>query len=264
MWNRCLWSVTSQNLRDLFLLPYLQQTEFWACKHITKILLFFFYNAFFMFTHAAVWVSFYYYIFSSFTFQMLSQRSLCPHPQASTLLPNPPTPASWPWHSPVLGNIKFARATGLFFQWWPTRPSSATYAARDTSFGVLVSSYCVSIYRVADPFSSLGTFSCSSIEGPVFHPIDDCEHPLLYLPCTGLASQETALSGSFQQNQLIMRWISGWGSLWMVHPFVSAPNFVSVTPSMGIVFPILRRSEVVILWLFFLSFMCFANCIWVF
>ena len=31
-----------------------------------------------------------------------------------------------------------------------------------------------------------------------------------------------------------MGWIPGWGSLWMVHPFVSAPNFVSVTPSMGI------------------------------
>jgi hypothetical protein len=27
----------------------------------------------------------------------------------------------------------------------------------------------------------------------------------------------------------------------MVHPFVSAPNFVSVTPSMGVLFPILRR-----------------------
>jgi hypothetical protein len=25
----------------------------------------------------------------------------------------------------------------------------------------------------------------------------------------------------------------------MVHPFVSAPNFVSVTPSMGVLFPIL-------------------------
>jgi hypothetical protein len=25
------------------------------------------------------------------------------------LLPNPPTPASWPWHSPVLGNIIFSR-----------------------------------------------------------------------------------------------------------------------------------------------------------
>jgi hypothetical protein len=27
----------------------------------------------------------------------------------------------------------------------------------------------------------------------------------------------------------------------MVHPFVSAPNFVSVTPPMGVLFPILRR-----------------------
>jgi len=24
------------------------------------------------------------------------------------------------------------------------------------------------------------------IGGPVFHPIDDCEHPLLYLPGTGI------------------------------------------------------------------------------
>jgi hypothetical protein len=66
--------------------------------------------------------------------------------------------------------------------------------------GVLVSSYCCSTYRVADPFSSLCTFSSSSIGSPVFHPIDDYEHPLLYLPGTGIASQETAISGSFQQN----------------------------------------------------------------
>ena len=68
------------------------------------------------------------------------------------------------------------------------------------ALGVLISSYCCSTYRVADPFSSLGTFSSSSIGGPVFHPIDDCEHPLLYLPGTGIASKETAISGSFQQN----------------------------------------------------------------
>ena len=42
---------------------------------------------------------------------------------------------------------------------------------------VLMSSYCCSTYRVADPFSYLGTFSSSSIGGPVFHPRDDCEHP---------------------------------------------------------------------------------------
>ena len=88
---------------------------------------------------------------------------------------------------------------------------------------VLVSSYC-STYRIADPFSSQGTFSSSFIGAPVFHPIDDCEHPLLYLPGTGIASLETAISGSFQQNlagicngvsvwRLIMGCIPGCGSL---------------------------------------------------
>jgi hypothetical protein len=52
-------------------------------------------------------------------------KSLPPAPQ--------PTPTFWPWHSPVLRQIKFARPMGLSFQWWLTRPSSATYAARDTS-----------------------------------------------------------------------------------------------------------------------------------
>jgi hypothetical protein len=59
-----------------------------------------------------------------------------------------------------------------------------------------------------------------------------------------------------------MGWIPGWGSLWMVHPFISAPKFVSVTPSKGVLFPILKRGKVSTLWSsFFLSFMCFANCI---
>ena len=138
--------------------------------------------------------------------------------------------------------------------------------------GVLVSSYCCSTYRVADPFSSLVTFSSSSIGGHVFHPIADCEHPLLCLTGTGIASQETAISQSFQQNLagvcnsvcfwwLIMGWIPGWGSLWMVHPFFLPPNFVSITPSMGVLFPILRRGKMSTLWSsFFLSFMCLANC----
>ena len=65
------------------------------------------------------------------------------------------------------------------------------------ALGVLVSSYCCSTYKAADPFSSLGTFSSSSIGGPVFHPIDDCEHPRLYLPGTGIASQDRAISGSW-------------------------------------------------------------------
>jgi hypothetical protein len=93
----------------------------------------------------------------------------------------------------------------------------------------------------------------------MFHPIDDCEHPVLYLPGIGIASQERAISGSCWQNLagicnsvwvwwLYMGWIPGWGSLWMVLSSVSPPNFVSVTPSMGILFPILSRNEVSILW----------------
>jgi hypothetical protein len=44
------------------------------------------------------------------------------------------------------------------------------------------------------PFSSLGTFSGFFIGDLVLHPMDDCEHPLLYLPGNGRASQETAIS----------------------------------------------------------------------
>ena len=141
------------------------------------------------------------------------------------------------------------------------------------ALGVLVSSYCCSTYRVADPFSSLGAFSSFSFGDPVFHLIDDCEHSLLYLPGTGIASYKTAIPWSLQQNLagicnsvwiwwLIMGWISRWSSLWIVHPFVLTPNFVSVTPFMAILFPILKRNEVYTCWSsLYLIFLCFANCI---
>jgi hypothetical protein len=74
----------------------------------------------------------FYYIFSSFTFQMLSQKSPIPPPHPALLL-YPLTPTSWRWCSPVVGHIKFARPSGFSCQWWPTRTSSATYAVRDTS-----------------------------------------------------------------------------------------------------------------------------------
>jgi hypothetical protein len=58
----------------------------------------------------------------------------------------------------------------------------------------------------------------------VIYPIDDSEHPLLCLLSPSIVSQETTLSGSFQQNlasvcngvsvlRLIMGWIPGYGSL---------------------------------------------------
>jgi hypothetical protein len=118
------------------------------------------------------------------------------------------------------------------------------------ALGVLVSWYFCSTHRVAHPFRSLCTFSSSTIGGPVFHPIDDCEYPLLYLPGTGIPSHDTAISWSSQQNLagicnsvwvwwLIMGLTQRWGSLWIVHPFTLDPNSVSITPFMGNLFPIL-------------------------
>jgi hypothetical protein len=131
---------------------------------------------------------FFNWVFSSFTFSMLSQRSPIPTPP----IPYPPTPLFWPWRSPVLGHIKFANPMGLSLQWWPTRPSFDTYAAKEKSSRVLVSSYCCSTYRVAVPYNSLGNFSSSSIRGRVTHPCD-CDHPLLCL----LGPGERAITGSF-------------------------------------------------------------------
>jgi hypothetical protein len=59
-----------------------------------------------------------------------------PYTLPLALLPYPLTPTSWPWHSLVLRHTKFARPRGLSSQWWLTRPSSATYAARDKGSGV--------------------------------------------------------------------------------------------------------------------------------
>jgi hypothetical protein len=85
-----------------------------------------------------------------------------PYTLTPALLPYPSTPTSWPWHSPVLGHIRFARPRA-------SSPSVGRLGhlllhmqLETRALGVLVSSYCCSSYRVADPFSSLGTFSSSN------------------------------------------------------------------------------------------------------
>ena len=120
------------------------------------------------------------------------------------------------------------------------------------------------------PLQLSGYFSGSFIGDLVLCPMDDCEHPLLYLPDTGKAPQETAIPGSCQQVLvgishsvwiwwLFMGWIPKWGSLWMVVPSVFALNFVSVTPSMDILFSILRRDEVHTLVFLLLEFHVFCK-----
>ena len=96
---------------------------------------------------------------------------------------------------PILRRGKVSTLWSSFFLsfmcWW-FNPSEL--------LGVLASSYCCSSYGAANPLSSVGIFSSSFIGDPVFHPIADCAHPRLCLPGPGIVSQETTISGSFQQN----------------------------------------------------------------
>ena len=86
-----------------------------------------------------------------------------------TLLSNPPTPASWPWHSPILGHIIFSRPRASPSIDGQLGHPLLRMQLETQALGVLVSSYFCSSYRVTDPFSSLGTFSSSFIGDPVLH-----------------------------------------------------------------------------------------------
>ena len=147
-----------------------------------------------------------------------------PYPLPHLPAPQPTHSHSWSWHFPILGHSTFIgpRASPpidgqlghpllhiqlesqvppfLFSDWW--------FSSKEFS-GVLISSYWCSSYGASNPFSSLGTFSTSSIGGHLFHPIDDdFEPPLLYLPGTGIASLKSDISGSCRQNLAgIFNWV---------------------------------------------------------
>jgi hypothetical protein len=106
---------------------------------------------------------------------------------------------------------------GLSFHGWLTRASSDIYAARDMSSGgywlVHIAVPPIGLQIPLAPW----LLSLLLYWGP-------CEHPLLCLLGPGIVSQETAITGSFQQNlasvcngvrvwKLIMGWIPGYGSL---------------------------------------------------
>jgi hypothetical protein len=90
----------------------------------------------------------------------------------------------------------------------------------------MTSSYCCSTHRVAVPFISLGTFSSSSIGGPVFHPIADREYPLLCLPGTGIASQKRHYLVPFSRILLAYAMVSAFGGwLWHGSPGVAVSRW---------------------------------------
>jgi hypothetical protein len=184
--SHCIFSQYLDNIeQELYLLGvYLNQAVFWGLP------LFFFFFTFYLFIYLFIFAFFIRY-FLHLHFKCYPKSPLYPPP---ALLPNTPTPASWPWH------IIFSRPrTSPPTDGWLGH-SLLNMQLETRSLGLLVSSYCCSTYRVAEPFSSLDTFSSYFIRGPVFHSIEDWEHSLLYLPGIGIASQEKAMSGSCQKN----------------------------------------------------------------
>jgi hypothetical protein len=159
-----------------------------------------------------------------------------PIPSPNTLLPNPTTPASWPWHSPtlVLRTFTGPRTSPpiddlqghplLHMHLEPWVPPCALFAWSLGALWVLVGSYCCSFYGAANPFSPLGPFSSSSIGDPVLSPMADWEHLSLYLSGTGRAPQETAISDSYQQALLTSLIVSEFDD--MIFAYVIDPSKV--------------------------------------
>jgi hypothetical protein len=50
-----------------------------------------------------------YFLLDIFFIYFLNASPKAPYSLPPALIPNLPTPASWPWHSPVLGHMIFAR-----------------------------------------------------------------------------------------------------------------------------------------------------------
>ena len=135
--------------------------------------------------------------------------------------------------------------------------------------GVLVGSYCCSSYGAANPFSSLGVYPSSSISDHVLCPMDGCEHPPLHWQSLSEDSYIRLLSAStcwHPQYCLGLVVVYGMdpqvGQSLNGRSFISALYFFSVTPSMGILYQLLRRIKVSTRWSpFFLNFTCFVNYI---
>jgi hypothetical protein len=106
----------------------------------------------------------------------------------------------------------------------------------------------------------------------VLSPMVGCENLPLNLCGSGRASQETVISGSYQEAILgIHNYVWVGDCIWDRFPqveqspcglsSVSAPYFVSIFTPVNILFPILRRTKTSTLFSSFLSFIWSVNCI---
>jgi hypothetical protein len=188
----------------------------------------------------------FYWIFSLFTFQILSPLPFS-NPPVNTLyhplspcfykgeppvthpllLPCPHIPLNWDTYWAFIGlrntpPIDANKATLCYMCSW-SLGSLDVYSLvgglgpRSSGWGE-IGWYCCSSYGVANPFSSFSPFSNSSIGYPTLNPMVDCKHLLLYLSGSARASHEITTSGSFQQALLGIL-----NSVWIWHILDGSP-----------------------------------------
>jgi len=119
----------------------------------------------------------------------------------------------------------------------------------------LVGWYCFSSHGAENPFSSSSPFSNSSIAKSVLSSMVVWKQVPVYLSGYGRATEEKAISGSYQHALLgihnivwvwwqYMGWLTEWGHLQMIFASVSAPHFFSVFPPVNILFSLLWRHSI--------------------
>jgi hypothetical protein len=223
---------------------------------------------------------FFIYISNVIPFPVPPLKLSIPHTPLSSMrvFPYPATPASHPsiplnW-APSLHSTK-----GHLLPLMWERTSSATHAAgamgpsmstlwwwfSPWEFWGLVDRYFCSSYMVANHFISFSLFTNYFIDNPMLSSMFGCENPPLYmsLRVSGIASKETAISGSCQQAFLGIHnsvWVCCLCMGWIPNGAVSGRSLH--ISSHEYLFPLLRRTEVCNLWSsFFLSFMWSVNFI---
>jgi hypothetical protein len=144
-------------------------------------------------------------------------------PYSLPLLTNPPTPASWPWHSPTLGHRAFIgqRASPpiddwlghplLYMQLEPWVPPCVFFGWWFSPWELW--EYWL-VHNVVPPMGlqTPSTPWVSFIGDPVLSPMVGFEDPPLYLSGTGGASQVTAITGSDR----VLICVSDWSILHFV------------------------------------------------
>ena len=193
---------------------------------------------------------------NAFPFPYLPSKHT-PIPSPLSLLTNPTTPTSWLWHSPTLGHQAFTgpRASptdvlqghrllhmhlepcvlfGWCFSPWELWGYWLVHiVVPPVGLQTPLAPWVLTLVPLLVTLSSV-KWLAESIHLFICQALVELHRRQLYQ--APVSKHLLASKNSVWILWLYMGWIPMWGSFWMAFPSVSALHFVSVSPSMGILF----------------------------